>query len=134
MNADLSGLDPDELLALSETGGGLTARLDAITGTARGQHGIAATVTLAGKLVALDLGQACTRMTAAELTAELREVIWRATDSTLAEGVEVLAPVVGQEITDELVRLTAREPGPAESTVEGESHDDFSEQTFALKD
>ena len=141
----MNDLSTDELLALAEDldtrTRNLPARLDAVRGHARGQHGIHLTVTMSGMLVALDLGEACRRMTAADLTQELRSLIWQATETALAEGVEIVSPAAGPELTAELVRLTAppaREEStvadPQPTTVDTHPEDDFSTRTFALRE
>ncbi|OLR95149.1 Rossmann-fold NAD(P)-binding domain-containing protein [Actinokineospora bangkokensis] len=149
-NVDTAELSSDELLALAEELEQRTrdvpARLAAITGTATGPHGIRVVVSLAGQLTDLDLGDACRRLGAAELTAVLRDLIWDATDRAIAAGVEVVAPIAGPELAGELARLTAPpprpEPTPATPAAPArparpprpDDEDDFSAQTFALRD
>ncbi|EWC64063.1 hypothetical protein UO65_0590 [Actinokineospora spheciospongiae] len=144
----MNDLSTDDLLALAEDLDARTrdlpARLAAVTGRATGRHGIEVTVTMSGMLTALDLGEACRHLTAPELTRELESLIHQATDTALAAGVDIVSPIAGPELTTELQRLTApphREPStaddPQENVVDSraaEPEEDFSAQTFALRD
>jgi hypothetical protein len=63
----------------------------------------------------------------------------------LAAGVEIVSPAAGPELTEELRRLTAPidrgvstvaapQPATVDATATGEGEEDFSAQTFALRD
>jgi len=144
----VNDLSTDDLLALAEDLDARTrdlpARLAAVTGRAGGRHGIEVTVTMSGMLTALDLGEACRHLTAPELTHELESLMHRATDTALAAGVDIVSPVASPDLTTELQRLTAppdRTPSTANDTQKtivdsqaAEPEEDFSAQTFALRD
>ncbi|PWW58388.1 hypothetical protein [Actinokineospora spheciospongiae] len=144
----MNDLSTDELLAMAEDLDARTrdlpARLAAVTGRACGRHGIEVTVTMSGMLTALDLGEACRHLTAPELTSELESLIHQATDTALAAGVDLVSPIAGPELTAELQRLTAppdRTPSTSNETQQNtvdsrtaEPEEDFSAQTFALRD
>ncbi|MBM7776432.1 hypothetical protein JOD54_006636 [Actinokineospora baliensis] len=70
----------------------VSQRLNAITASANGKHGIEVTVNLEGKLIALTLGTAQRRMTAPELAAEIHSLAKTAAASALSEGMAILAP------------------------------------------
>ncbi|GAA3012320.1 hypothetical protein [Actinokineospora diospyrosa] len=70
----------------------IAQRLNAITASATGQHGIEVTVNLEGKLIGLTLGTAQRRMTAPDLATEIQSLAKTAAAAALTEGMAVLAP------------------------------------------
>ncbi len=138
---DLSTRTLDELLAasaaLDDRSRGVLGRLESVTATAHGRDGIAVTVNLEGMLVALDLGAATRTMSATALAQELQSLVQRASVTAMTEGVAVLAPFAGEDLTAELTSLTAL-PGPAPAPARrpraAQADEDFSRQTWQLLD
>jgi glutamate-1-semialdehyde aminotransferase len=92
----------DELIEaaaeLDERTAGLFERLARITARATGEHGVAVTVNLDGKLIDLDLTETSVRLGASALAAEISRLTQQASAAALAEGMNVLGPIAGDDL------------------------------------
>ncbi|MFI7674407.1 hypothetical protein [Actinophytocola sp. NPDC049390] len=121
----------DELIELSTrpTSEVFTA-LSRITATASGD-GIAATVNLEGRLIALDLAPHALAAGPEPLAAEIFRLVQEASAAALNAGIEVLAPAAGEDVAAELRALVLPEPTPPRPMPE--VTDDFSQiETWAV--
>ncbi|MGQ0838630.1 hypothetical protein [Actinokineospora sp.] len=140
MTTDLSAMTTDELIAastyLDDRADGLLARLGAITARARGAHGIEVTVNLEGMLVGLELGESPRTLAAAALSAEIERLVQEASVTALTDGLALLEPFAGPALTAELAQLTGLtgSPSPAPRPRPAPPEEDFSEQTWELRD
>lgn len=101
----------DELIDLStDTAPEVFTRLSAITATATAD-GITATVNLEGRLVALDLEPHALAAGPDSLAAEIFRLVQEASAAALNTGIEILAPVAGEDLAAELRALVL--PAPA---------------------
>ncbi len=120
----------DELIDLtSEAAPEVFARLSAITATARAD-GVEATVNLEGRLVGLRVAPSALAVGPDALAASVFRLTQEASAAALNSGIEVLAPLVGDELTGELrsLVLPAAAPEPARPP-----EDDFAPQTWAVQ-
>ncbi|WP_018685735.1 hypothetical protein [Actinokineospora enzanensis] len=76
----------------------ISTRLDALTATVQGPHGIELTVNLDGKPIALHLGTAQRHMSATALARELITLTHRAAAQALADGLATLAPFIDDDL------------------------------------
>ncbi len=99
----------DELIEaaaeLDERTAGLFERLARITAQATGEHGVAVTVNLDGKLIDLDLTDAALRLGASALAAEISSLTAQASAAALAEGFATLAPLGDDELAELLTGI-----------------------------
>lgn len=87
---------------------GLFDQLAAITATcADDDHGIEATVNLDGKLVGLSLEPQALSLSPDRLATAIFTVTQRAAAVALREGLELVAPVAGEELAAELDEFAA---------------------------
>lgn len=108
----MTELSVDELIELSaESTPDVFAALSAITATATGD-GIEATVNLEGRLIALELAPHALAAGPAKLAAEIFRLVQEASATALHAGIEVLAPVAGDDLAAELRALVLPEPTP----------------------
>lgn len=87
---------------LDDRVGTLFTRLAGITRTAHGDGiaaGIAATVNLEGRLIDLTLSAQAMTLTPDELAAEIFRLTQEASAEALAEGLDALTPVAGEDLT-----------------------------------
>jgi hypothetical protein len=124
----MNDLTVDELIELSEQAT-VFAPLSEITATAA-TDGITATVNLEGRLIALTLEPHALAAGPGPLAAEIFRLVQEASAAALNKGIEVLAPVAGEELAAELRSLVLPAPPVSTSpTVE----DDFSTvETWAV--
>ncbi len=102
----------DELIELGAAAApDVFSRLSAITATAS-SDGVVARVNLEGRLVELALEPHALAAGHTALAATIFRLTQEAAASALNAGIEVLAPVAGEELTAELRALTL--PAPAE--------------------
>jgi hypothetical protein len=103
----------DELIEaateLNDRADALFGRLARIERTARGD-GIAATVNLEGRLVDLTLSAQAVALPPEELAAEIFHLTQEASGAALADGLDALAPVAGEELAAELRALIDARP------------------------
>lgn len=133
-------LTVDELIAasaeLADRADGLIGRLDRITSTAASaEHGIEVTVNLDGMLTDLRLSRQSLALSPPRLAAEIFRLAQQAAGSALSEGIEVLAPVAGAELTAELTGFPPTpdaEPKPARRDDHGGDEDFSAIETWAL--
>jgi hypothetical protein len=132
----------DELIELSaEATPEVFDTLSAITATAAGK-GITVTVNLEGRLVALDLEPHALAGGPGPLATEIFRLVQEASAAALNAGIEVLAPVAGDDLAAELralvlpepVRLELAHPAPVRSApARPAPDDDFSAiETWAV--
>jgi len=124
-------LSVDELIDLStEATPAIFTTLSAITATATGD-GISATVNLEGRLVALTLEPHALAVGPGPLATEIFRLVQEASATALNTGIEVLAPVAGDDLAAELRALVLPQPVPAPARPAPE--DDFSSvETWAV--
>lgn len=138
MNYDAYSVD--ELIELSsEAAPEVFDRLSAITATATGD-GITATVNLEGRLVALALEPHALAAGPGPLAAEIFRLVQEASAAALNTGIEILAPVAGDDLAAELRALVLPEPvkqepvRPAPVRPRPAVEDDFSTvETWAVR-
>lgn len=124
-------LTVDELIAasaeLDDRADGLIGRLGGITSQAgSAEHDIEVTVNLDGMLTDLRLGRQSLALGPRRLAAEIFRFTQQAAGSALSEGMAVLAPVAGEELTAELTDVQP-EPEPEPSVRENRGgEEDFS--------
>lgn len=94
----------------------LFTRLARIECTAHGD-GIAATVNLEGRLVDLTLTAQAVALPADELAAEVFRLTQEAAAAALAEGLDALTPVAGEDLAAELRALIDARPKPTVPTA-----------------
>jgi hypothetical protein len=113
---------------------GLFDRLASITASAADEeHGIEATVNLDGKLVGLSLAPQALSLAPDRLAAAVFTVTQRAAAVALREGLELVAPVAGEELTAELTELVESHPGAPATPEPRPLKEDFSTiETWAL--
>ncbi|MFC4858445.1 hypothetical protein [Actinophytocola glycyrrhizae] len=117
----MNHLSVDELVEMgTRSAPEVFATLSAITATAT-DEGIAATVNLEGRLVALTLAPHALAAGPGPLAATIYRLVQEASAAALNTGIEVLAPVAGEELAAELRALTLPEPTKARPAA-----DDFS--------
>lgn len=103
---DYAACTVDELIELgSAAAPGVFGRLSTITATAAAD-GVVATVNLEGRLVGLTLEPRALAAGPTALAATVFRLTQEAAGSALNTGIEVLAPVAGDELTAELRALT----------------------------
>lgn len=136
------GYTVDELVeanaAMNEQADGLFDRLGRISVSAA-DGGIEVRVNLEGRLIGLDLTPDALALEPAELAAEIFRLTQQASATALAEGLDALEPVAGEELTAELSEIIGARPRPAPQRVEPrpepvpasrprtlDDHDDFS--------
>lgn len=85
------------------------APLSAVTATATGE-GITATVNLEGRLIDLTLDPHALAAGPGPLAAEIFRLVQEASAVALNRGIEILAPVAGEELAAELRALVLPEP------------------------
>lgn len=108
----MSELSVDELIELSEQSAPeVFATLSTITATATGD-GIEATVNLEGRLIALELAPHALAAGPAPLAAEIFRLVQEASATALNAGIEILAPVAGDDLAAELRALVLPDPTP----------------------
>lgn len=91
---------------------GLFDQLAAITATSfDAAHGIEATVNLDGKLVGLSLEPQALSLAPDRLAAAIFTATQRAAAVALRDGLALVAPVAGEELTAELTELVETHPG-----------------------
>lgn len=116
----------DELIELGAAAApSVFDRLGAITATASAD-GVEVTVNLEGKLVGLDLSPHALAAGPAALAATIFRLTQEAGAAALNTGIEVLAPVAGEELTAELRALTLPTQQPAAQQPPAAVDDDFS--------
>ena len=130
----MNDLSVDELIELTtQTSPEVFASLSAITATATGD-GIMATVNLEGRLVALALEPHALAVGPGPLAAEIFRLVQEASATALNTGIEVLAPVAGEDLAAELRALVLPEPAkPVPARPRPPAEEDFSAvETWAV--
>jgi hypothetical protein len=108
----MTELTVDELIELSTVSApDVFGTLSTITATATGD-GITATVNLEGRLIALELAPHALAAGPAKLAAEIFRLVQEASATALNEGIEILAPVAGEDLATELRALVLPDPAP----------------------
>jgi len=125
----VNDLSVDELIELStQATPEVFTTLSAITATAIG-NGIEATVNLEGRLVALALAPHALAAGPGPLSEEIFRLVQEASAVALNRGIEILAPVAGEDLAAELRALVL--PAPAKPRPPAD--DDFSAvETWAV--
>lgn len=122
----------DELIELGAAAApSVFDRLGAITATATAD-GVEVTVNLEGKLVDLHLSPHALAAGPADLAATIFRLTQEAGAAALNTGIEVLAPVAGEELTAELRALTLPTPKPNAPKESAPKEDDFTVETWAV--
>lgn len=113
----------DELIELGSVAApGVFSQLSAITAGASAD-GVTVRVNLEGRLVGLELAPSALAAGPAELAGTIFRLTQEASAAALNVGIEVLAPLAGEELTAELRALTLPEPVAPVRQVD----DDFAE-------
>ena len=117
----------DELIELGSVAApGVFSQLSAITAGASAD-GVTVRVNLEGRLVGLELAPSALAAGPAELAGTIFRLTQEASAAALNVGIEVLAPLAGEELTAELRALTLPEPVAAEPVAPVPVDDDFAE-------
>lgn len=113
---------------------GLFDQLAAITATADSADGITVTVNLDGQLIGLQLAPQALSLSPSRLGDEIFGLVQEAAATALREGLALVAPVAGADLTAELTSIVDSHPGaPQEVPAPAPAVEDFSQiQTWAL--
>jgi hypothetical protein len=125
---DPNTLTVDELIAasaeLDDRADGLLGRLGEVTARAASrEHGIEVTVNVDGMLVGLELTPGSLDLGPRQLAAEIFRLAQQASGSALSQGLAILAPVAGAELSAELAELVGP-PAPVPEPVAPDSRGD----------
>jgi hypothetical protein len=117
----------DELIELGSVAApGVFSQLSSITAGASAD-GVTVRVNLEGRLVGLELAPSALAAGPVELAGTIFRLTQEASAAALNVGIEVLAPLAGEELTAELRALTLPEPVAAEPVAPAPVDDDFAE-------